>query len=206
MNRYFVIGKRAPVIGLAIALLGACALATHAPGVPEIGGKWIDEICQARPSQYAIKNIFIRREFDFDHVSGKWGVDARFFSDAQCTRPVFTLVVRGRYQLTGPAAMPGAFNGTFAFDRRALIAHAREAVEVFNTAGCGGAPVLLDREFDVSVAGCAPALSRPIRESGQEYDLVGVDGARVRFGVRTPEMGRPEGRPTQLSPNWLQRR
>jgi hypothetical protein len=188
--------------------LGACATPGPLDGM---AGRWRDEACQARPTQYPIKNIFVRRDFSFDKPGAAggsaWGVDARFFADAQCTQPVFTLHVRGRYEITGAAAVQGASNGTFAFSRRAVTPFSREAVEAFAAARCGGSAdaVAAGREIDVSTGGCAPALSRPIAQSGQEYDLVGFDGVRLRFGVRTPEMGVPEGRPKALSPSFLAR-
>lgn len=197
----------APILAaLAGALLAVgCAHVPAEPPVP-MAGRWRDDACQARPTQYPIRNIFVRRDFEFEPPGGAWRVDARFFSDAACTVPVFTLHVRGRYRLTGPATMPDAWNGTFAFDRRAVTPYSREAVEAFAAARCGGgAPVAAGREIDVSTTGCAPALSRPIAEAGQEYDLAQVDGGRLRFGARTAQMDRPEGRPSQLSPFWLSR-
>ncbi|HYF18332.1 MAG TPA: hypothetical protein VEA40_10725 [Ramlibacter sp.] len=200
-----------PTLTVLVLLLAGCAASAPAPGPHDaMAGRWRDEACQARPTQYPIKNIFVRRDFSFERPGAAggspWGVDARFYSDAQCTQPVFTLHVRGRYEITGPSSgVPGAADGTFRFDRRAVTPYSREAVEAFTAARCGGAPAQAGREIDVSTSGCAPALSRPIAQSGQEYDLVGLEGGRLRFGVRTPEMGVPEGRPKQLSPFWLAR-
>jgi hypothetical protein len=195
---------------LALAGLTACASLQEPPPLAGMAGRWRDDACQARPTQYPIRNIFVRRDFTFDAPGApggsRWGVDAKFYSDAQCTQPVFTLHVRGRYELTGASkTVPGATDGTFRFDSRAVTPYSREAVDAFAQARCGGGTVQPGTQIDVSSSGCAPALSRPIAQSGQEYDLVGLADGKLRFGVRTPEMGVPEGRPKQLSPFGLSR-
>jgi hypothetical protein len=198
-----------PAVVAGTALLAACAGAPrHHPQAPDISGRWIDEHCQSRPTQYALKNIFLRREFTFAQASGDWGVDARFYEDSACTRPVFTLVVRGKYEITGPASgLPGVFDGRFGFSRRAVIAWSEPAVKAFREAKCGPVAAQPGLELDTSTTGCAPALSRPISpEAAAEYDLVQFDGTRLAFGVRTPEMTKPEGRPTKPSPFGLVRK
>jgi hypothetical protein len=193
----------------AATLAAGCTTdARHHAEAPDISGRWIDEYCQFRPSQYEIKNIYVRREFTFEQRSGAWGVDARFYADPGCAlRPVFTLIVRGSYEITAPSAgLPGVFDGRFAFSRRVVIPYSEDALRLFARDGCGGATVAAGRELDVSRTGCPPALSKPITPADPaEYDLVKYDGKRLAFGVRTPQMTRPEGRPKQPSPFGLVR-
>lgn len=138
-------------------------------------GNWISQ------SPEKVGNFGYRtREFKFD--KNRWWIEVIFYDDAEIKKPVFSFIGEGPYKIEGASTTaPGSINAVFSFERKLLklLTDDSAAIARFGFAGCGLAKEVTK---DISTTGCAAFTS--VAVCGQEYDLVGIEGDKLRLGAR----------------------
>jgi hypothetical protein len=185
-------------VAVAITLLLGLAAQATAGAVLELAsltGLWVSQTCEAASPAAPLST---RRKFTFSH--SKWRVDVTFYQGANCVTPVFGMGLEGIYTLEAAApGAPASLRGTFSYVRKTAWALSAAGGERLTAARCGAEHWRPGMVQDVSATGCLafPAISENCR---QEYDIVQIKDETLTFGARNPDMCRPEGRPTALSP------
>ena len=188
------------VVALALPTLvagcGGARPAGAAASRPRIVGGWKTACIAANPDQGAI--------LDYAITETRWAIDYILFGEPRCTSRFLTIHIEGPYQVGAPSAVvPGAFDADFGFATKTLTPHVDEAAEFLASAdGCGRAGFAAGVTTDISAAGCAGLLLRPIAACETDFDLVKLDGDELRFGARPDDndMCTAARRPTALEP------
>jgi len=187
-------------IGL-ITLVFATALAgfegARAQMAPDaLIGRWRSPACEASSPEAPTS---LERMFEFGHST--WRVEVTFYAGGRCATPLFGIGVEGTYVLGPPSpAVAGAVEGTFHYTRKTAWALSDDGASRLAGAKCGSDSWRPGLVQDISRTGCLAF--GPIGESCQgEFDVVSLTERGLQFGARRPEMCRPGGRPTALSPN-----
>ncbi len=182
-------------------IVGALVLALL---VPHARGFWEQDRCQVqerdgqRTSSRSLFAIFDR----------EWGIAFTQYVDDACQTPAMTAVLRGAYEPTAASrSVPGAFEVTFRFLRKTIVAHDAALVERLNSGVCGDRQWKAGVEQDVTASGCLGIAS--ISACPQEYDLVRIVDDRLFLGER-PRPGEDicaeSRRPQRLRSEPLRRR
>jgi hypothetical protein len=188
---------------LAVGCICPSTPAARSATIPGLHGFWEHDRCQVqerdgrRTSSRSLFAIFDR----------EWGIAFTQYVDAACQTPAMTAVLRGPYEPTGASRdVPGAFDVTFRFARKALVAHDAALVDRLNAA-CGGRRWRIGVEQDVTSTGCLGIAS--IGACPHEYDLVRIANHELFLGER-PRPGEDicaeHRRPQRLRAEALRRR
>lgn len=190
---------------LAVSSIG-WSRAEDAPltAVRDLRGFWEHERCQIqerngqRTSSRSLFAIFDR----------EWGISFTQYTDAACQTPAMTAVLGGTYEPTGASrSVPGAFDVTFRFLRKTIVAHDATLVDRLNSGACGDRQWRAGVEQDVTATGCLGIAS--IVACSQEYDLVRIANHQLFLGER-PQAGEDicaeSRRPRRLRSEPLRRR
>jgi len=182
---------------LATATALLCTLAT-----PTLAQDWADAATlEALEGTYVSPTVepwyggFGTREFVF--ANGQWSLTFTHALDPQMTLRTFQFRTGGRYRITGPSTVPGAFEATFDEDWKRLTQFTT-IPEVVAGLGLGPCNLTPNLEADISTKGCAAWPS--VADCPQDFDLFAMDAQGVYFGVRPDDndMCTPKGRPTAL--------
>lgn len=186
------------VFGFLAALAGQPVLAQ---GQSPMAGAWLSESCEALQSSTgsgATRN-FAKRGARFS--DNEWVMDITVFGDPACQLRLFTVRVEGDY-VVGQASVQGSREIIMRFLRKSAAAHEPSIVQSFNKARCGATEWRVEIPQDISQSGCIT--TRPINEDCRaDYDIVRVEGNKLRFGLRQTNLCRSDLRPKQLSPYAL---
>lgn len=188
---------------LALLLLAACHTARptgpDAPTPPSVTGHWLSA-CVAQP-QADGSTLYATLDLTGGDPD-RWSLAYTLHGDAACTAKLVTIAIRGSYQVTGPAAVPGAWDARFGFDDKTITPYAQPIADALTAAHCGDAAWQLGAAQSVYAGGCAAFGQYPQARCTADYDLLDVAGAALRFGNRPADnnMCTPDRRPTQLSP------
>jgi hypothetical protein len=187
-----------------VFLLVVSGASISALGAPDIRGVWEHATCQVqerdgKPS--GSRSLFAI----FDR---EWGLAFTQYGDADCRTPIMTAVFRGTYESTKPSPrVPGAFEATFRFSYKGVVAHDSALVARLNTGLCGDRQWKPGVEQDVTSTGCMTIESASA--CPQEYDLVSMQGEELFLGER-PRPGEnicvEDRRPQRLRTVSLRRR
>jgi len=171
---------------------------------PDIRGVWEHATCQVqerdgKPS--GSRSLFAI----FDR---EWGIAFTQYADAECRSPIMTAVLRGTYDVTNPSQRaPGAFDATFRFAYKGIVAHDAALVARLNAGLCGNRQWKPGIEQDVTSTGCLSIESASA--CSQEHDLVSLQGEELFLGER-PRPGEnicaEDRRPQRLRTVSLRRR
>jgi hypothetical protein len=186
-------GERGAVTGQASSARG-----------PDIRGIWEHATCQvqerdgARTGSRSLFAIFDR----------EWGIAFTQYADAECRTPIMTAVLRGTYESTRPSPrVAGAFEATFRFAYKAIVARDSTLLARLNGGLCGDRLWKLGVEQDITSSGCQSIES--VTACPQEYDLVFIQDDQLYLGER-PRPGEnicaEDRRPLRLRTAPLQRR
>jgi hypothetical protein len=119
----------------------------------------------------------------------------KFFSDAECTRPMFSFVFTGTVEMGNPvASLPDTVEAKVTFTRTLFTLDSPRGMAAASTCADGRFEVGIQR--DVSAFTCL--FMRPIASCGLDYDIVRIRDGVATPGFRTENMCSPAGRPTQL--------
>lgn len=183
-----------------LALLSAIAGSPPPAIPPEVLGLWRSAQCE---SAGAAAPISMRRTFALSEA--RWQVEVTLFDGGSCADPFALLEVEGAWTATGTSAtVPEALEITAFYDRKRATALSSAGAERLVAAQCGKSPWRPGLTQDVADTGCL-ALTRVEPGCLQEYDLLAIDGGRLRFGSRAGSMCTSAGRPHELSPFALER-
>jgi kynurenine formamidase len=150
-------------------------IATFASSPQSLTGTW-----KSASSESVGSFGYRTREFTFS--GGRWRIEVLFYDDAKMSKPLFSFVGEGPYELgANSTAVPGASNAVFRFDKKSLtlLTDNADAITRFGFAACELKKGLTK---DISVSGCANFTS--VAVCGQEYDLVKFEGKRLWLGAR----------------------
>jgi kynurenine formamidase len=180
-----------PVRLIATFPSGAALPATAPSGAAVLSGTW--KSAAAEP----VGNLGYRTR-EFRITEDRWKIEVVFFDDRSMTTPIFSFVGEGPYELGGPSIQaPDASNAVFRFDKKllTLLTGDYATSQRFGFGSCGLIRGLIK---DISSTGCANFTS--VAACGQEYDLVQVDGDRLRLGARPADgnMCSEDRRPVSL--------
>jgi hypothetical protein len=136
------------------------------------------------------------RSFTFEN--GRWALTFVHALDPEMKQKTFRFRTLGPYRIGAALTKPeGAHEAIFGYDAKLVTLLTAEAqiATAFGFAGCG---LKRDIEIDVSETGCANW--KPIRQCGEDHDLLALDAAGLYFGVRPRgnDMCTPDKRPTAL--------
>lgn len=195
-------------LALLLALTGftrdAVAQAPAPNAASPLAGQWLSDTCEALQSTSgsgATRN-FAKRGARF--TDREWLMDVTVFGDPACQIRLFSVRIEGDYML-GQASVQGSREIVLRFQRKSAAAHDPAIAGAFNKARCGVGDWLVEIPKDISRTGCIT--TRPINEDClADYDIVRVEGNKMRFGQRQTNLCRPELRPKQLSPYALERK
>jgi hypothetical protein len=164
-----------------------------------LAGNWTSEKCESMPNGQGGETYFTRT---FPMTNKEWKIDFTVFGDKDCTQPLFTLDVAGKWELRGQSkSVEGAHNAFFGFKTRTLTAKSEGAVQFMNQAGfCGKKDWKVGEALDIHKTGCAQLGAKPAKECKGEHDLVKMDGEKVFLGDRSGNMCEKNNYPTKLYP------
>lgn len=166
---------------------------------PNLAGNWTSEKCESMPNGQGGETYFTRT---FPMTKKEWKIDFTVFGDKDCTQPLFTLDVAGKWELRGQSkSVEGAHNAFFGFKTRTLTAKSEGAVQFMNQAEfCGKKDWKVGEALDIHKTGCAQLGAKPAKECKGEHDLVKMDGEKVFLGDRSGNMCEKNNYPTKLYP------
>lgn len=166
---------------------------------PNLAGNWTSEKCESMPNGQGGETYFTR---SFPMTKKEWKIDFTVFGDKDCTQPLFTLDVAGKWELRGQSkSVEGAHNAFFGFKTRTLTAKSEGAVQFMNQAEfCGKKDWKVGEAHDIHKTGCAQLGAKPAKECKGEHDLVKVDGEKVFLGDRSGNMCEKNNYPSKLYP------
>jgi kynurenine formamidase len=162
-----------------------------------ISGNWISESVEPVGSFG-----FRTREFRFKNRD--WQIEAVFYADKEKSKPLFSFVGEGKFQIGGKSNIVGAATeAEFSFSKKKLklLTDDAEVIKNFGFGDCG----LKKGEFkDISDAGCGNFTS--VSVCGKEYDLVAIENGILRLGSRPADgnMCSAERRPKSLGSALIQ--
>jgi hypothetical protein len=176
------------------AVLALSSSAQAQPNPSDLLGTWHSRTCEAASETAPIS---ILRIFTIGH--SWWTTEVTFHDGARCATPLFGFRIAGAYVLQGaPDASNRPAFGTFFYANKTAWALTPDGASRLTAAGCGPDVWRPGAIQDIAHTGCLAfrAITDTCR---QEFDLVSITGNELRFGARSPEMCREEGRPKALS-------
>ncbi|KAG5869551.1 hypothetical protein JTB14_037168 [Gonioctena quinquepunctata] len=121
---------------------------------PYIWGEWTSARCEVRPM-----GVYLTRQFSFQSEDSKWVGEHRFYSDALCKLPKFTLSASGYSLLDGTnEKLKGVSNIDFHIERATLTVLDQSMIHDMRLQGvCGRDEWKVNIPKDLSPSsGCAP--------------------------------------------------
>jgi hypothetical protein len=173
----------------------APAPAPEPPKAPDLSGNWSSDCTPAADA--AAKPVFEKVVYTL--TADHYELSREVYSDAACTKKVQHTTSKGSYTVgAASAAVPGAFEITFAVDERGATADSAAAAKALSKS-CG-AKFKAGKAVDVSAKGCDAIGLKAKEACGSEFDLVTVEGDAVKFGVRPADndLCSAEKRPTAI--------
>lgn len=165
---------------------------------PSVAGHW-SSACVAQP-QADGSTLYATLDLT-GNGPDRWALTYTLHGDAGCTAKLAAIAIRGSYEVTGPAAVAGAWNARFGFDDKTITPYAQPIADALTAAHCGGSPWQLGVAQSVYAGGCTAFGQYPQAQCTADYDLLDVEGATLHFGNRPADnnMCTPDRRPMQLS-------
>ncbi len=122
-------------------------------------------------------------------------IQYRFFADDKCTLGLFSLVIKGPVEIGKPVVnVEGAVDVKVGFERVLFTLDSPRGAAAAK--GCGDGAFEVGVQRDVTESGCL--FIKPKAACGVDYDIMKIKDGMATPGFRTPDMCRPEGRPTAL--------
>lgn len=183
---------------LSLAVLACSMTKTKAtePSMKEqleqLSGTYLDLV------PYSYGQAFGQRIFTFDN--SKWTLEFTLGLDPELHQKVFQFRTYGTYQVLDRSTLvPNTYNALFREEKKflTLLTDNTDLIEAF---GFGNCQLELDKEKDISEAGCA--LWAAVEVCDEDHDLLALDAeGLLYFGVRPPDnnMCTADRRPTTLT-------
>jgi Adenomatosis polyposis coli down-regulated 1 len=119
----------------------------------------------------------------------------KFFADAQCTKPLYSFVFKGKIEMGAPAqVIPDTMQAKVSFEQILFTLDSPRGAKAAQQCADGKFTVAVQR--DVSDSNCL--FMKPVKSCGLDYDIVRIKDGMATPGFRTADMCKPEGRPTKL--------
>ncbi len=119
----------------------------------------------------------------------------KFFADAQCLKPLYSFVFKGKVEMGAPAVgVADAMQAKVSFERILFTLDCPRGASA--AAQCADGKFTVGVQRDVSNSNCL--FMKSVKSCGFDYDIVRIKDGMATPGFRTADMCKPEGRPTQL--------
>lgn len=145
---------------------------------PAIAGHWKSACTKTGDAQSIT--------LDFTNTKGDWKLDYVTYGDATCKAPFVTVHIEGPYEIGAKSAtVAGAWEGRFGFTKKIVTPHSDAAAGFLGSdKACGAGTFAAGKATDVLEKGCAGLGQYPSSKCSADYDLVSVEGTKLRFGDR----------------------
>jgi hypothetical protein len=119
----------------------------------------------------------------------------KFFADAQCLKPMYSFVFKGKVEMGAPAVgVADTMQAKVSFERILFTLDSPRGASA--AAQCADGKFTVGVQRDVSSSNCL--FMKSVQSCGFDYDIVRIKDGMATPGFRTADMCKPEGRPTQL--------
>ena len=119
----------------------------------------------------------------------------KFFADAQCLKPLYSFVFKGKVEMGAPAVgVADTMQARVSFERILFTLDSPRGASA--AAQCADGKFTVGVQRDVSDSNCL--FMKSVKSCGIDYDIVRIKDGMATPGFRTVDMCKPEGRPAQL--------